>query len=872
MLAVPDVKTRTRPMPADFVERTELLAELDAGGGAGVTLVCAPPGYGKTLLLRDWATRPSPGETAWVTIDGDDNDPRRLWASVAAALAPHISLPTSNSIKSPRAWSTTEHTSLAAELVNNLYAMPNPIRLILDDVDELTDPAPLQGLRFLVQHLPRQVQLVLSSTFDPPVGLSRLRLSSRLHELRADRLRFTLAESASLVVRAGLSLTSSQVQQLHQRTDGWAAGMRLAVLAIADEPDPTRFIAEFSGDERHVADYLTAEVLNRLNPEALAFLRTISIADPISADLAAELSGRDDAGALLDSLEHETSLLTSVGWRRESYRLQPLLRTYLRADLRRHGLRQLHELHAAAARWWAAGHETVRALEHARRSDSTELLSELVRRHAIELIVKGDWVPLRRVLDDLGGDAIASDPQLALVSAITNLDVGDVSAAHRDLRHARDVWPTHSTAELLVLRRLVEQLVSVALGQTPEPANALAAAAEEVPDAPELEALMRLSLGVAHLRESGDLDAARTEFATMLSLAHRYRLDYLAMQSHTCLGLAALGVGDLVAVREAGLAAAATAADHGWQASVWSAAAGVMLSFTELQRAEPAEAARLAAAARESKIAETAPALWFALEVVHGAATCDSGDKMGGLSAIQHARSDLGDNHAAPLLLAAAALLESRAALQLGHLAAARTVRSWLADRTGDCAELELMRAWTAEAEGHEPQARALLRPILESAQAALLPHTPVEAWLLEAELCLSARDRGVARHALSTALGLAKPIDTVRPFAMAGPGVRDLLAAHQGSFGASDTFAARALCAATATATNTAKALSERELTVLTMLPSMLSLTDIATDLTVSVNTVKSHVRSIYTKLGVGSRRAAVLAAHENGLLTISS
>ena len=872
MMPVADVKSRMRLMPADFVERTELLAELDAGGRAGVTLVCAPPGYGKTLLLMDWATRPSLVETAWVTIDGDDNDPRRLWASVAAALAPHIRLPAPNSIKSPPAWSTAEHTSLVAELVDDLYALPNPIRLILDDVDELTDPEPLRGLRFLVQHLPLQVQLVLSSTFDPPLGLSRLRLSARLHELRADRLRFTLAESASLLARAGLSLTSSQVQRLHQRTDGWVAGMRLAVLAIADEPDPDRFIAEFSGDERHVADYLTAEVLNRLNPDTVAFLRAISIVDPISADLAAELSGRDDAGALLDSLEHDTSLLTSLGWRRDSYRLQPLLRTYLRADLRRHSLRQLHELHAAAARWWAANNETVRALEHARQSDNTELLSELVRRQAIGLILRGDRVPLRRVLDDLGGDAIANDPQLALVSAITNLDVGDVSAAQSDLRHARDVWPTQSTAELVVLRRLVEQLGAAALGQTPEPADGLAADAEEVPDAPELEAITRLGLGVAHLREGGDLEAARTEFATVLSLARRCRFDYLAMQSHTCLGLTALGVGDLVAVRDACLAAAATAADHGWQASVWSAAAGAMLGFTELQRAEPAEAARLAAAAWESNIAETAPALRFALEVVQGAATYDSGDKMGGLSAMQHARSDLGDKHAAPLLLAAAALLESRAALQLGHLAAARTVRSWLTDRVGECAELELMRAWTAEVEGHEPQARALLRPLMESAQAALMPHTPVEAWLLEAGLCLSAGDRSAARHALSTALGLAKPIDTVRPFAMAGPGVRELLAAQQSSFGASNTFAAQALRAATATATNTAKALSERELTVLTMLPSMLSLVDIATDLTVSVNTVKSHVRSIYIKLGVSSRRAAVLAAHENGLLTIGS
>ena len=372
MLPVPQAKLRMPPIPAGLVERTELHAELDAGDVGGLTLVCAPPGYGKTLLLTDWATVRHRCETAWLTIDGDDNDPRRLWASVAAALAPHIPLTASKSIQSPSAWSPAEHTSLVAELVDNLYALPNPIRLILDDVDELTDPEPLRGLRILVQHLPLQVQLVLSSTFEPPLGLNRLRLSGRLHELRVDRLRFTLAESTTLLTRAGLSLTSSQVERLHQRTDGWAAGMRLAVLAIADDPDPDRFVAEFSGDERHVADYLTGEVLNRLNPDTVAFLRAISIVDPISAELAAELSGRDDAGVLLDALEHDTSLLTPVGWRRDTYRLQPLLRTYLRADLRRHGLRQLHALHAAAARWWAADNDVVRALDHARHSDDTD--------------------------------------------------------------------------------------------------------------------------------------------------------------------------------------------------------------------------------------------------------------------------------------------------------------------------------------------------------------------------------------------------------------------------------------------------------------------------------------------------------------------
>ena len=309
---VPQVKLCMPLLPADFVERSGLLAELDAAAAADITLVCAPPGFGKTLLLTDWATRAPSVETAWVTIDGDDNDPRRLWASVLAGLAGHTSLQASTSILSSLAWSAAEHTEFVAELVDQLRSLPNPIRLILDDLGELTDPEALRGLKILAGNVSSPVHLVLSSRFDPPLGLNRLRLSDRLREIRADRLRFTQAESATLLARAGLRLTAAQLQRLHQRINGWAAGLRLAALALTDVPDPDRFIAEFSNDTRCVADFLTGEILNRLRPDTLTFLRAITIPEPISPEQAAALSGRADAGALLDSLEQDASLLSAV--------------------------------------------------------------------------------------------------------------------------------------------------------------------------------------------------------------------------------------------------------------------------------------------------------------------------------------------------------------------------------------------------------------------------------------------------------------------------------------------------------------------------------------------------------------------------------
>ena len=215
-------------LPADFVERCELLAELDAAAAAGTALVCAPPGYGKTVVLTDWATRPPPVETAWVTIDGGDNDPRRLWASVLAALAGHTSLQASTEIPSSLAWSAAEHTEFVAELVDQLHSLSNPIRLILDDVDELTDPEALRGLQILAGNVPSQAHLVLFSRFDPPLGRGRLRRSGRLGEIRADRLRFTLGRigdpagaGRSALDGAPAEAAPPTNQRLGGRASGW---------------------------------------------------------------------------------------------------------------------------------------------------------------------------------------------------------------------------------------------------------------------------------------------------------------------------------------------------------------------------------------------------------------------------------------------------------------------------------------------------------------------------------------------------------------------------------------------------------------------------------------------------------------------------
>jgi LuxR family transcriptional regulator, maltose regulon positive regulatory protein len=316
-------------LPVEFTPRPFLRRRLDQATAAQVILVSAPAGSGKTLMLADWVRNGEGPETAWITLDSDDNDPRRLWSAVLTSLSalPSMSVgehPQEEPTVAARLPTDADLVEQLAEMLDDLEA---PVRLVLDDVHELTGREVLSDLARLIRLRPGYLQFVLASRSDPPISVPRLRLEGRLQELRADLLRFSLEDTAALLTATGLELTPAQVEVLHARTDGWAAGLRLAALALLRADDPAAFLTQFSGDERSVADYLTGEILDGLSPETHDFLRVVSVCSPVPATLAAELSDRADADRVLDELMRETALVerASPG----AYRIHPLLRSHL---------------------------------------------------------------------------------------------------------------------------------------------------------------------------------------------------------------------------------------------------------------------------------------------------------------------------------------------------------------------------------------------------------------------------------------------------------------------------------------------------------------------------------------------------------------
>ncbi|MDN5751005.1 MAG: AAA family ATPase, partial [Pseudonocardia sp.] len=361
---VPRSKTALPALPKEFLRRPDLLAALDRGDNCTLTLICAPPGYGKTLLLAEWA-RSSEEHTAWVALDEEDDDPQRLWSAVLTSLVACPAVPASSRLRRLAVSRTTVELDFLNDLLDGLEALPERVRLVLDDVHHLRDPRTLHGLQMLVRSARTGVRLVLAGRLDPVLPVARLRMENQLCELRAEQLRFSAEESATLMERCGLRLAPGQTALLHGRTGGWVAGLRLAALSMRGHPEPDRFLAEFSGDERTVADYLVGEVLSRITEYERELLRRTSVCDPLPAALAAELSDREDAADVLDGLERDTGLVVGTGPQRDEYRIQELLRSYLTADLHRHGPGLAAQLHRRAARWWAGRDCPVEALFHA---------------------------------------------------------------------------------------------------------------------------------------------------------------------------------------------------------------------------------------------------------------------------------------------------------------------------------------------------------------------------------------------------------------------------------------------------------------------------------------------------------------------------
>jgi LuxR family maltose regulon positive regulatory protein len=561
---------------------------------------------------------------------------------------------------------------------------------------------------------------------------------------------------------------------------------------------------------------------------------------------------------VLDELTRDTALVlrTNPG----TYRVHTLLRTYLVAELGRHLPTRHRRSHAAAARWWLGANDPVHALRHAERAADPALLHALLRETGVGLVAIGQIAPLRRALD-FAGPAAPADPCPALLAALAHYEARALPDAAAALDQARRAWPANPEPALEVLRASVELLITGHHARTPLEAD------PRRPVPPDLDALLQLSRGVAALRapEGADVEDPRAGLEGVVALARERGWPYFEVQGLSLLASLDAVRGRYPAMTAAARAAVAAGAGQGLEPAEWSATASVLIAYRDLLVGDPG-AARVRTEAVLGAGSPLSPEAELALRAVHGAALGDAGEHAAGLTESRTARVAFGDGAGPAPLLTALAVLEHRAALAQGDPADAAEASEWLERRVGKVGEILMMDAWAYLAAGQYPAAREAVEPLSAGSVPTVLAHTPVDMHLVRAEVALQSGDPDTGRTELAAALALGSALDVVRPFLLAGSSSRELLRSDPPA-PPDGGFAERLAAALAAAHADTSAPLSERELAVLALLPSLLSAGEIAEEHTVSVNTVKSHIRSIYGKLGVSTRRDAVRRAHERNL-----
>jgi len=884
------------------VARTRLLARLEAGRQCSVTLVSAPAGYGKTVLLSDWMRQLSADGrrpavlTAWVALDTGDNDPGRFWSYVLAALASLA--PLAGELTDLLAvLRTASEPPLEAVLVGLINVLSERLSsaalvLVLDDLHTVTAPAVHDSLAYVIEHAPRTLHLILASRADPPLPLARLRARGDLVELRANDLRFTAEEPAAFLHGVmDLRLTPERVADLEARTEGWITGLQLAALSLRGHAPPAPAQA-FSGQNPCVLEYLVEEVVSR-QPEAVrAFLEQVSILDRLCGPLCEAVTGQPAGAATLAYLAHTnlfTEPLDEIG---EWYRCHHLFAEVLQAQLRRAQPDLIRELHRRARDWYAQNGLLHDALQHALANEEYEWIAGLIEREYHALIARGELVTLRRWLAMLPRPVVEARARSCLANAWALAYPGRYADLDLFLARAEALVAAGGPeinalrAEILALRAVAGSLRGQLTGLLELAHQALALA---LPDDRLSQAMAWQAIGNCH-RLQGRLPEARRAFETVLSLATDIG-GPVTLAATVRLGQILVLQGQLRQAEPIFQRALVLGGEDGGQLALYTSEAYIRLGdvyreWNQLDRALAHGLRGLDLARRGDNMPATLTG-YFTL--AHIQAACQ---QPGLAHDMLCQASRLAERLDFPGLQGRLASHQAWLNCISGHMAAATDwAEAYAAGRrplsennapAPDFEDILLARIWLRQ--GRAAEASRWLQDVLAAALLMGRNWTAVQALMLLALALKASAQPALADAALAQALDLAEAGCFIRLFldegepmrqwltelvdetagsglAPAGPMVRQLLEAFEGQSPVKAKAGPKRLSANQ----NLIEPLSAREMEVLRLLVEGHSNRAIAEALFISVGTVKSHINRILGKLAAHSRTQAV--AHARAL-----
>jgi LuxR family transcriptional regulator, maltose regulon positive regulatory protein len=874
------------PAAHGLLDREHLLRALDSAVTRRVTVISAPAGSGKTSLLRAWADRPTNApHVAFVSVDRHEQDAQRFWSRVLEAI-PGPAAPTDRQTQPPPAGVLGD--DLVDAVVSELAAQAEPFVLIIDDLHELRSADAIAQLGRLLAALPGSARVVLASRRDPPIRLHKPRLADELAEIRAGDLRFTERETRELLAASGITLSDDGAAVLHRRTEGWAAGLRLAVLSLSDHPDPERFVAEFSGTDRAIGEYLMAEMLEGQPSEVQSMLLRTSLVDRMNGELADLLAGRTGSEQMLLELEDANAFVASLDTQRTWFRYHHLLADFLRLELRRTSGDEAPDLHRRAARWFADHGDIVDAVRHTQTAGDWPDAARLLADHLFSLTLDGNEGAIALLLRSFPEGLSAEHPELALAHAAVQLAHGRLEEAAAQLAlaesHVESTQPARrrrltvaiASLRLALARRsghfteVIEQVSLLDSSIADESSGAIAMSSE-------LRRVALMNLGIVEMW-SGRLADADRHLAEGAELAQAIGRPYLevACLAHRCFASRLVPV---ATARKRGEQAVALAERSGFDDRAIIAPALAAVGGSAVWRGEFDEGEGWLRRAWEVAEADVDPAAAVFLHVTTGMLHAGRRQHQSALeqfAAAARTQALLTGVHAlAPRITGWLAATQAR----LGMLDEARaTLSDYSAEpeRMGAIHASDNAYAVILMAEGDAAAALNALRNVRDTTQG-VHAFTLVETHLLAGIAHLDLGDQNAAAAAAEAALAGAEADRLVLPFAMTGAAdLLDEVPRHNTAHGALlvdivSLLRSESVPNVAREHLADAEELSPSELRVLRYLPTNMTRAEIAGELYVSVNTVNTHVRKIYAKLGVRDRSSAVRHARELRLLATS-
>ena len=872
-----------QPSPARprLIDRHDLVAALDHAAEKKVTVISAPAGSGKTSLLRVWAGRAGQDRRiAFMSVRPDQHDAQLFWLTLLGAVRDASGA--GRGAEPPLTTPGFNGPAMVDKVLSEISAAGDPFVLVIDDLHELNSAEAAEQLTSLLTRLPPHAHAIVAARRDPPLRLHQLRLAGELAEIRAAQLRFTEEETRQLLAAARIALPDHVAAMLHQRTEGWAAGLRLAVLSLAGHPDPERFVAEFSGSDRTVAEYLMAEMLQRQPTEVQRLLLRTSLLDRVNGELADLLTGASGSERTLLDLEDANAFVVSLDPDRTWFRYHHLFAGLLRLELRRTQAGEIPALHRLAAHWFAEHTLPADAIRHLQAAGDWTTAARLLTEHSLSMTLDGQAGTVAALLRSFPAGTGEESPELALVYAIADLDQMRLQEAAAHLAIARSYAattpPDHRhrlrmaiTSLDLLLARLRGHFDGVfeQVGALPSPVAGQSNA--DIALGSDLRALALMNLGVT---EAWSLRLADSERHLLegAALARDINRPYLEVACFAHLGFAAT-IHSLALARERCEEAIALAARHGWDAEPVIAPAQATLAGTLIWTGEFDQGELWLERARRATQSGGEPGIRLLVHLISAILPAARGDHRQALAefaAAGQVQALMVGEHALTSRVTAWTMATQA---RLGMLDQARTALAALTDQQAAAGEIRNAAAVIRLAEQDPAGARRELRGVLDGT-APVNPHlTRVEAHLLDALACHDLGEQRAARAAVEQALNLAEPNRLILPFAMTGAWeLLEGLPLHGTSHAAlvADILdAGHGGTPANPLTPPPAEELSPSELRVLRYLPTNLTRPEIAGELSVSLNTVNTHIRRIYTKLGATDRSAAVQRGRELRLLS---